>query len=709
MKKIVIFTFVFFCEISMSQSNFQVIKSPDGKLELNFQLNNHGRPIYSIKYSENNIIKESGLGFRLKEILNFYDGFVIKDIKLATKDEIWKPVWGQRSKIRNNYNEAKIVLEKKNEENKNYYLTITFRLYNDGVGFRYEFLKEGELNHFQILDELTEFNLGEDMQAFWLPGDYDSQEYRYSRTKLSEIDAEEKIHEEKSIYTQSFIAKNAVQTPLLLRSDKNIYVLIHEAAVIDYPIMHLLVDQKNFILYSHLTPSIKDIKAFAQTSFATPWRVIIVSKKATDIASSDIVLNLNEPCKLENTEWIKPQKYVGIWWEMHVGKSSWNYSDETNLKIEETDWKNLKPNGRHGANTENVIKYIDFAARHNFDAILVEGWNIGWEDWFGHWKEEVFDFVTPYPDFDLKKITQYAKEKGVKLIMHHETSGSVTNYERRLDKAFDFMIDNGYQTVKTGYVGWIIPRGEHHDGQWMSNHFLRAVKKAAERNIMVNSHESQKPTGLHRTYPNWLSSEAARGNEFNAWSRGNPPEHETILPFTRLVGGPMDYTPGIFEIKLNIYNPEKKEQVHTTLAKQLALYVVIYSPLQMAADLPENYEKYPDAFQFIKDVPVDWQETIWLDGEPGEFVIVVRKDKNSENWFLGAITNEKERNVTISFDFLDKNRDYKAIIYSDGDDAHYIHNPKSYKIKEMKINRKTKLDIKIAPGGGTAISIFAIK
>jgi len=708
MKKIIIFLTLLSFHISMLFS--ESLKSPGGKLELNFYLDEKGSPIYNLNFKNIKAIKESKLGFKLKNFENFYSGFKLEGFKIDEKNEIWTPVWGHRSKIKNNYKELTAIL-KKNFNDKILTLKIIFRLFDDGLAFRYEFGKESGFDHFQIIDEDTEFNIGEDLNCFWLPGDYDSQEYFYEKTRLSEIDAEKKINEEGSIFTRSFINKNAVQTPFLLTNSNNkFYMLIHEAALVDYPVMHLIVDRQKFILKSHLTPSpIGDIKAFLQAPFSTPWRAIIISDKAQDIASSDVILNLNDPCSFETTDWIKPQKYVGVWWEMHIGRSTWNYSDERNLKLETTDWKSLKPNGKHGANTDNVIRYIDFAAKHNFDAVLIEGWNVGWEDWFGNWKEDVFDFITPYSDFDLKKIVAYAKSKGVKLIMHHETSASVSNYERRMEQAFDFMLMFGYETVKTGYVGWIIPRGERHDGQWMTNHYLRVVKKAAEKKIMVNSHESQKPTGLHRTYPNWLSSEAARGNEFNAWSRGNPPEHETILPFTRLVGGPMDYTPGIFEIKLNVYDPNKKEQVHTTLAKQLALYVVIYSPLQMAADLPENYEKYIDAFQFIKDVPVDWDETIWLDSEPGEYVVVARKDKKSNNWFIGAITNEKERVVNIDFKFLNNSSNYKSKIYCDTKDAHYLINPKAYEIKEKKINVKSKIEIWLAPGGGAAISLFEIK
>jgi hypothetical protein len=487
-----------------------------------------------------------------------------------------------------------------------------------------------------------------------------------------------------------------------------LYINIHEAALLDYPVMHLTVDKKNFKLQSNLTPDAVGNKAYLQTPCKTPWRTIIVSDKAEEILASKLILNLNEPTKFDDVSWIKPVKYVGIWWEMHVDYATWSYADIKNVKLKDMDWGSVKPNGKHGATTERTKRYIDFAAEHGFDAVLVEGWNVGWEDWFGNWKEEVFDFVTPYPDFDVEELSKYAKQKGVKIIMHHETSSSATNYERRIDEAFDFMKKYGYDAVKTGYVGRIIPRGEHHDSQWMINHFTRVVEKGARKKIMVNSHESVRPTGLSRTYPNWLSSEAARGNEFNAWSAGNPPEHETILPFTRLMGGPMDYTPGIFQIKMDYYGKKNNEQVHTTLAKQLALYVTMYSPLQMAADLPENYERFPDAFQFIKDVPVDWEETKILDAEPGDYIIIARKERNGKNWFVGAITDENEREFNINLDFLD-DINYSATVYSDGDDAHWKDNPMAYQIKTLEVNKNSTIKLHLVPGGGAAISLKVIE
>ena len=582
-------------------------------------------------------------------------------------------------------------------------LDIVFRVFDDGIGFRYEFLVQDNLQYFVISEELSEFALNGNHKAFWIPGDYDSQEYPYNTTRLSEIDAN--IGSDfNDILVKSLIADNFVQTPLMMKTDDGLYINIHEAALLNYPAMHLSLDKKNFVLQTNLSPDVYGNKAYLQTPCKTPWRTIIVSDQSENILSSELILNLNEPNKIENPSWIKPQKYVGIWWEMHVGYSSWNYSDIKNVKLKDIDWDTVKPNGKHGATTQRTKRYIDFAAKHGFDAVLVEGWNVGWEDWIGNWKEEVFDFVTPYPDFEVAELSNYARQKGIKIIMHHETSSSVTNYERRIDEAFNFMKKYGYDAVKTGYVGRIIPRGEHHDSQWMIDHYTRVVEKAADKKIMVNSHESVRPTGLQRTYPNWLSSEAARGNEFNAWSVGNPPEHETILPFTRLMGGPMDYTPGIFQIKMDYYGKKNNEQVHTTLAKQLALYVTMYSPFQMAADLPENYEKFPDVFQFIKDVPVDWEETKILAAEPGDYIITARRERDGENWFIGAITDEEGREFTINLNFLD-DKNYFATIYQDSDDAHWKDNPMSYQIKRIQVDKNSKIKLQLAPGGGTAISI----
>jgi hypothetical protein len=583
-------------------------------------------------------------------------------------------------------------------------MVVRFRLFDDGLGFRYEFPRQEPLKYFVVSEERTEFALTGDHTAFWIPGDYDTNEYSYTTSPLSKVDATTgKAADE--IFAKTAIGRNAVQTPLMMKTSDGLYVNIHEAALVDYPAMNLIVDQQTFRLSTHLVPDAAGNKAYLQTPAKTPWRTIVVSDKAPDILASKLILNLNEPTTISDVSWIKPQKYVGVWWELHVGVSSWNYADIDNLRLTETDWKSLTPNGHHGATTSRVKRYIDFAATHGFTSVLVEGWNIGWEDWFGKWKEEVFDFVTPYPDFDVTDLQSYAEQKGVKLLMHHETSSSVTNYERRMDEAYRFMKTHGYDAVKTGYVGKIIPRGEHHDGQWMINHYVRVAEKTAQYKIMVNMHEPVRPTGLHRSYPNWLACEAARGNEFNAWSHGNPPEHETILPFTRLMGGPMDYTPGIFQIKMNYYRPDRTEQVHTTLAKQLALYVTLYSPLQMAADLPENYERFPDAFQFIKDVAVDWDETKILAAEPGDYITIARKAKNRDAWFLGAITDEHARSSNVSLGFLPGQTWYLASNYADAPDSHWEKNPMAYHIEHVLVNSKTMLDLKLAPGGGAAISL----
>lgn len=702
MKKLYLLLLIFTLQLSLYS---ETISSPSGKITLEFVLKNNGAPSYSLKFENDQIVKPSSLGLTLKNLPSLTDGFEIVKMEKSTFDENWEPVWGEVKSIRNHYNELCVTLKKANQQNLT--LIIRFRVFDDGAGFRYEFPDKGFLTYFTVTGEKTEFALTGNHIAFWIPGDYDTNEYFYHTTRLSEVDAlrGNEIHE---IGTKTVIAKNAVQTPLMLKSDNGYYINIFEAAVNDYTAMHLLIDQKTFVLTSQLVPDAQGDMAHLQTPCKTPWRTIIVSKNAEDILSSKMVLNLNEPCKFEDVSWIKPQKYVGIWWEMHVGKSSWNYGDTGNIKLKTMDWKALKPNGRHGATTANAKRFIDFAAAHGFDGVLIEGWNVGWEDWWGNQKEEVFDFVTPYPDFDVEYLSRYAKEKGVKIIMHHETSSSVTNYERRLPEAIDFMKKYGYNTVKTGYVGRIIPRGEFHDGQWMVNHYTRVAEKLAENKIMVNSHESIRLSGLHRTYPNWLAAEAARGNEFNAWSRGNPPDHETILPFTRLMGGPMDYTPGIFRIKMSEWFPDKKEQVHTTLAKQLALYVTMYSPLQMAADLPEVYEKHLDAFQFIKDVAVDWDDTKILDAEPGDYIAISRKAKGKDDWFLGAITDENERTMELELSFLEAGKKYEAVIYRDADDAHWQKNPVAYAIEKKTVDAGSKLRVKLAASGGAAIH-FSLK
>ncbi|WP_304130697.1 glycoside hydrolase family 97 protein [Ignavibacterium album] len=677
--------------------------SPDKNLQLNIRLSNSGEFFYEIKFKNNVVVKESKVGFVLDENIDFFSSFRIEGITETSVSEKWATVWGEVDSIFNNYNEVKVFLEQTTSKRK---LTITFRLFNDGLGFRYEFPAQDNLKYFIVSDEITQFAMTGDHKTFWIPGDYDSQEYTYSTSKISEINSYvgNGFNE---IVIKSIPRENLVQTPLMMKTNEGLYINIHEAALLNYPVMHLKADKENLIMQVELCPDAVGNKAYLQTPFNTPWRTIIISDKAEKILESNLILNLNEASIIDDVTWIKPKKYIGIWWGMHVGLYSWNYANIDNIRIENTDWKNLKPNGKHGATTERTKNYIDFAARYGFDAVLIEGWNVGWEDWFGHWKENVFDFVTPYPDFDVEEVSNYAKSKSVELIMHHETSASVTNYERRLDEAFAFLKKYNYSSIKTGYVGRIIPRGEHHDGQWMVNHFTRVLDKAAKEKICINSHESVRPTGLHRTYPNWLSAEASRGNEFNAWSNGNPPEHETILPFTRLIGGPMDYTPGIFQIKMDYYNPDSKFQVHTTLAKQLALFVIMYSPIQMAADLPENYERFPDAFQFIVDVPVDWQKKKVLYAEPGEYVVIARKDRNSDNWFIGAITDENKRMFNLSLNFLDEGM-YEAIIYNDSEDAHWNSNPMSYKIEKKKLTRSDQLIIHLAEGGGCAVSLKKI-
>ncbi|MHC1738917.1 MAG: glycoside hydrolase family 97 protein [Ignavibacteriaceae bacterium] len=679
----------------------QTIKSPDGRLSLTFSLTGIGEPTYTLFFNNSIVVSTSKLGINLKDQPNLAEGFTVLDTKIKLEDETWEPVWGEVKTIRNNCNELEVTLR----QTDNRKLVLRFRLFNDGLGFRYEFPLQDNLKYFTVADELTEFNLTGDHKTFWIPGDYDTNEYFYTTSNLSEVDATYGVTINE-ISTKSVIGKNFVQTPLMMKSKDNLYINIHEAGLINYPAMNLGINQTTFSLKATLVPDVLGNKAYLQTPCHTPYRTILVSDKATDILASKTILNLNDPSVIANTDWIKPIKYIGIWWELHVGKSYWNYADVNNVKLDLTDWKSLTPTGKHGATTQRTKYYIDFAAEHGFDAVLVEGWNIGWEDWFGQWKEDVFDFVTPYPDFDVAELQKYAENKKVKLIMHHETSASATNYERRMDEAYRFMKKFGYDAVKTGYVGRIIPRGEHHDGQWMVNHYLHTAKKTAEYQIMLNAHEPVRPTGLHRTYPNWLACEAARGNEFNAWSRGNPPEHETILPFTRLMGGPMDYTPGIFEIKMSYYDPSKKEQVHTTLAKQLALYVTMYSPLQMAADLPENYLKYPDAFQFIKDVSVDWDDTKILEAEPGDYITIVRKSKGKDKWFLGAITDENRRTAEIKCDFLEKDRWYTATIYADGKNAHWEKNPISYEINKYLVNSKSAIKLILAESGGTAISFI---
>ena len=678
----------------------QSISSPSKNIVLNFSLTDNGKPTYSISYKNKPIILQSYLGIKLKEATDLATNFNIEYSYDRVIDETWQPVLGEQSNIRNYCNELVIALLQKSTNRK---MNIIFRVFDEGASFRYEFPKQDNLKHFIIADEVSEFNLTGNHKVFWIPGDLDSNEYAYNETKFSEIDVD-KIDKNNGIGMKGPMTQYRVQSPLMMKTVDNLYLNIFEAAVVNYPVMHLNADVTKFSLQSYLVPNAIGDKAYLQTPCVSPWRTIMVSDDARDIVSSKMILNLNEPSKLNDTSWIKPMKYVGVWWEMHVNKSTWDYGGSQNYKLGDA----LQPTGKHGATTENAKHYIDFAAKHGFDGVLVEGWNIGWEDWFGKWKENVFDYTTPYPDFDLKTVNDYAKSKGIKMIMHQETASSVSNFEKHLDTVFEFMKQYDYTTVKTGYVGHIIPRGEMHDGQMMVNHYNYVAQRAADYKIMVNSHESSRPTGYSRTYPNYICAEAARGNEFNAWSIGNPPMHETILPFTRLLGGPMDYTPGIFEIKKSFYNPIKKEQVHTTLAKQLALYVTMYSPLQMAADLPENYERYPDAFQFIEDVAVDWQISKYLEAEPGDYITVARKDKHSENWFLGAITDENARDTEIKLDFLSANKKYLATVYADGTDADWQKNPKSYVIKTIQVTSKSKIKLHLAKGGGTAISFKPI-
>ncbi len=680
----------------------QRIASPSKEITLDFKLV-QGKPTYSVSYKNAIVVNESSLGIVLKDLPALDNGFSLTSTETKVSNESWKPVLGEVAEIKNHYNQGIFHLQQEGTGRK---LDIVFRVFDEGIAFRYDFPKQKDLNYFVISDEKSQFNLTGDHKAFWIPGDYDSQEYVFNETKLSAID-NDKLNLNNGISLKSIGGKYVVQSPLMMKSSNNLYLNIFEAAVVNYPVMHLDVNIENFKLKSHLVPNALGEKAYLQTPCVSPWRTVMVSDDARDIVSSKMILNLNEPSKIDDTSWIKPMKYVGIWWEMHVGKSTWDFAGSQNAQNAAN--QELIPSGKHGATTENTKRYIDFAAKHGFDGVLVEGWNVGWEDWFGNWKEEVFDFVTPYPDFNIKEISEYAKAKGVKMIMHHETSGSVANYERRMDRAFENMQKFGYPAVKSGYVGRIIPRGEFHDGQAMVNHFNNTAKRASEYKLMINSHESSRPTGYNRTYPNYIAAEAARGNEFNAWSTGNPPAHETILPFTRLLGGPMDYTPGIFEIKMNVYDPAKTEQVHTTLAKQLALYVTLYSPLQMAADLPENYEKYPDAFQFIKDVACDWDDSKYLEAEPGDYLTVVRKTKGKNTWFLGAITDENARKSTISLDFLPSGQKFKAIIYEDAAAADWQKNPKAYKIRTIEVNSKSKINLNLAPGGGTAISFEPVK
>jgi hypothetical protein len=700
MKKILLsclFTLVFLNIVTAQQ-----LQSPNEKLSLHFSLLNDGTPSYDLTFNGKQVIKTSKLGLELKnDATSLLSNFEISDTKTSTFDESWKPVWGEQSSIRNNYNELAVTLNQKGTDRK---IIIRFRLFNDGLGFRYEFPTQKNLVYFIIKEERTEFAMTGDHTAYWIPGDYDTQEYDYTTSKLSEIRGLFKNAVTGNASQEQF-SETGVQTSLMMKTADGMYINLHEAALINYSCMSLDLNDKTFVFQSHLTPDAKGDKGYMQAPCVSPWRTIVVSNDAKDILASKITLNLNEPCKIDDTSWIKPVKYVGVWWEMITGKSSWAYTNDfPAIQLGVTDYSKAKPNGTHAANTKHVKEYIDFAALHGFGGVLVEGWNEGWEDWFGQSKDYVFDFVTPYPDFNVQEIHAYAKSKGIKMIMHHETSGSARNYERHMDKAYQFMKDNGYDAVKSGYVGNMLPRGEHHYSQWVLNHYQYAIEKAADYKIMVNAHEAVRPTGICRTYPNLIGNEAARGTEFQAFG-GSKPNHTTILPFTRLMGGPMDYTPGIFEMDIAKLNPNNNSHVNTTLANQLGLYVVMSSPLQMAADLPENYNRFLDAFQFIKDVAIDWDESKYLEAEPGQYITVARKAKGTNNWFVGNVNGETPRTSDITLDFLEKGKKYEAIIYADAKDAHFKTNPQAYTIKKMVVTNKTKLSQLTVPGGGFAISI----
>jgi alpha-glucosidase len=710
---------------STMTANAQTLKSPNGNFSMNFSVSNDGTPVYNLTYKGKTVVKPSKLGFELvpetetrefNEFLskendgnkdkntNLYSGFEIVNSQTATFDETWQTVWGENRSIRNHYNELAVTL---NQLSTSRQIVVRFRLFDDGLGFRYEFPQQKNLIYFVVKEEKTQFAMSGDHIAWWIPGDYDTQEYDYTTSRLSEIRGlmRQAITPNSS---QTPFSMTGLQTALMMKTNDGLYINLHEAALIDYACMHLNLDDKNYVLESWLTPDAQGNKGHLQTPCVSPWRTIIASGDARDILASNMTLNLNEPCRIDDVSWIKPVKYVGVWWEMITGAKDWAYTNDLpSIQLGVTDYAKTKPSGRHAATTAHVKEYIDFAAENGFDAVLVEGWNAGWEDWFGKSKDYVFDFLTPYPDFNVREIHAYAKSKGVKMIMHHETSSSVRNYERHLDKAYRFMKDNGYDAVKSGYVGDIIPRGEHHCGQWMDNHYLYAVKKAAEYQIMVNAHEAVRPTGICRTYPNLIGNESARGTEYQAFC-GSKPNHVTVLPFTRLPGGPMDYTPGIFEPDIEKINPANTSHVNSTLANQLALYVTMYSPLQMAADLPENYRRFPDAFQFIKDVAIDWDKSLYLEAEPGEYITVARKAKGSSSWFIGNVCGEKGFTSKIGFDFLDPGKKYTATIYADAPDAHYKTNPQAYTIRKITVTNKSKLTLKSAPGGGYAVSLTEI-
>ena len=695
----------------------ETVFSPNKEIRVNFDVKD-GIPVYDVIYKDKQVIRESRLGLELvsakgngefnnfdnKQVLNqnsLYDGFTMLTARYQWSDETWTPVWGEESSIRNYYNEMAVTLD---QPELGRYIIVRFRVYDDGLGFRYEFPQQDNLTYFVIKEEHTQFAMPGDLTAWWIAGDYDTQEYEYTCSRLSEIRGlfHDKITPNAS---QEQFSETGVQTSLQLKTDDGIYINLHEAALVDYPCMHLNLDDKNMVFESWLTPDAQGNKGYMQTPCHTPWRTIMIVDDARDILASRLILNLNEPCKIKDTSWIKPVKYMGVWWELITGKNTWNYTDQLpSVMLGKTDYSKLKPNGRHGACNENVKRYIDFAAANGFDQLLIEGWNEGWEDWFGNSKDYVFDFVTPYPDFDIKMLNEYAQSKGMRLMMHHETSSSVRNYERHLEAAYQLMDKYGYNSVKTGYVGNIIPRGEHHYGQWMVNHYQYCVEEAAKHHIMVNAHEAVRPTGLCRTWPNLIGNESALGTEYQAFA-GTQPGHTAILPFTRLQGGPMDYTPGIVEMDLAKFSPEKQTHVLSTICGQLALYVTLYSPLQMAADLPENYARFMDAFQFIKDVPVDWERSVYLEAAPMEYVTIARKDKHSDAWYMGSVTGKEAHHSAIKLDFLDAGRQYEATIYADGKNADYKANPQAYTITKKKVNAKSTLKLYSAPGGGFAVSI----
>lgn len=690
----------------------QTVKSPDGNVALTFTLSDNGRPTYEMTYKGRAVVKPSRLGLELakdrhaskgKDETDLMDGFKITDTRVSSFDETWKPVWGETATIRNHYNELEVDL---NQPSSDRNIIIRFRVYNDGMGLRYEFPQQKALNYFLIKEEHTQFAMAGDHTAWWLPGDYDTQEQETQQSKLSEIRARFNKAVNWDNSSVAVFSPTGVQTSLQMKSSDGLYINIHEAACVNYATMHLNLDDKNMVFESWLTPDATGLKGCMQTPCTTPWRTVMVSDDARDMLSSNLILNLNEPCKIEDTSWIHPTKYCGVWWEMIVGKSTWNYTDEyPSVKLDLIDWTKAKPNGRHAANTAKVKQYIDFAAANGLQQVLVEGWNVGWEDWANMWKADVFDFVTPYPDFDIKYLNDYAHSKGVKLMMHHETSSSVTNYERHLPAAFALMNKYGYDAVKGGYVGDIIPRGDHHFSQAMNDHYLYVVKEAAKHHVMVNAHEATRPTGLCRTYPNLIGNESARGTEYEAFG-GSRPDHTVVLPFTRLQGGPMDYTPGILETQLKTWS-DNPNYVHTTLVGQLALYVTMYSPLQMVADLPENYAKYMDAFQFIKDVACDWDDSRYLEAEPGDYITVARKAKGTDNWFIGGKCDENGHKSVVKLDFLDKGKKYDCTIYADAKDASFDKNPKSYTITKKTVKRGDVLKLAEAPGGGFAVSLMA--